>query len=195
MLGQSADQMSSVKALGDNIVEQHHHVRHFVGQRQIDDIEIVLTVEHVQVFNHLLIGDITLAERNGLIEDRQGIAHSAISLLGNDIQRLLLVGDMLFLCHGLEMTDDIGHRHPLEVVYLTTTDDRRQDLMFLGGGEDEDHVGRWLFQRLEESIESLCGEHVHLVDDKHFVFADLRRYTCLLHQRLDVLHGVVTGRV
>ena len=36
---------------------------------------------------------------------------------------------------------------------------------------------------------------MHLVDDKHLVLAHLRRYACLLHQRLDVLHGVVRGRV
>ena len=63
--------------------------------------------------------------------------------------------------------------------------------MFLRGGQDEDDVRRWLFQRFQKSVEGLCGEHVHLVDDKHFVFAYLWWDARLLHERLDVLHRVV----
>ena len=67
--------------------------------------------------------------------------------------------------------------------------------MLLGSGEDEDHMSRRLLQGLEEGIEGSCGEHVHLVDDEHLVLTDLRRDACLLHQHLDILHGVVRGSV
>ena len=40
-----------------------------------------------------------------------------------------------------------------------------RDLVRLGGGEDEDDVGRRLLERLEQGVEGLGGEHVDLVDD------------------------------
>ena len=67
--------------------------------------------------------------------------------------------------------------------------------MFLRSGQDEDDMCRWLLQRLQESVEGSSRQHVNLVDDEHLILADLRWYTCLLHQRLDVLNGVVGGSI
>ena len=36
---------------------------------------------------------------------------------------------------------------------------------------------------------------MHLVDDEHLILAYLWWYACLVHQRFDVLHRVVTGGV
>ncbi len=93
------------------------------------------------------------------------------------------------------MGDGVGHGHTLEVVYLASAQDGRQNLVLLGGGEDEDHV-RWrLLQRLKEGIEGSGAEHVYLVDDEHLVLAHLRRDAGLLHQGLDVVHTIVAGGV
>ena len=67
--------------------------------------------------------------------------------------------------------------------------------MFLGSRQDKNNVSGRLFQRFQKRIECRCGEHVYLVDDEHLVFTNLRRYACLVHERFDVLHGVVTGSV
>jgi hypothetical protein len=47
--------------------------------------------------------------------------------------------------------------------------DRRQHLLRLRGGEDEDEVVRWLLDDLEQGVEALRGDHVRLVDDEHAV--------------------------
>ena len=195
MFGETADKQSSIKSFIDDLVEQHHDVCHLVLNSQVDDFKVVLCVQHVQVFNDLLIGDIPLTERYRLVEDTQRIAHTAICLLSNDSQCLFLILHALFLCHGFQMTDGVTHRHTLEVIDLTTTQDGRQNLMFLGGGKDEDDMGRGLFQRLQEGVEGSRGEHVYLVDDEHLVFAYLWWDACLFHQCLDVLHGVVGGSI
>ena len=99
------------------------------------------------------------------------------------------------LSHVLQVIHGVADGHPFKVVDLAAAENRRQDLMLLGGGEDEDDVCGWFFQCLQKGVEGRGGEHVHLVDDKHLVFAKLWWDAGLLHQRLDVLYGVVAGCV
>ncbi len=67
--------------------------------------------------------------------------------------------------------------------------------MLLSGGEDELGIRRWLFQGLQESVEGILAEHVHLVDDVDLVTPDLWGNADLLHQIADVLHRIVGSRV
>ena len=78
---------------------------------------------------------------------------------------------------------------------LTTTEDGWQNLMLLGRRKDEDDVCGRLFKGFQKSVEGCCGEHMYLVNDEHLVTAQLRWDPGLFHERLDVLHGVVTGSV
>ena len=195
MFGKPADQQSSVESLVDDLVKQHHDVAHLVIHGEVDDLEVILRVQHVQVLYHFLVRDIPLTERDCLVEDAQGVTHTAVRLLRNDGKSLVLILDALFLRYRFQMVDGVTYRHPLEVVNLTTAQDCRQDLVFLCGGEDEDDMRGRLFQRLQESVKGCRGEHMHLVDDKHLVFTHLWRYTGLFHQGLDMLHGVVGGSV
>ena len=191
MASQPLDEQAAVETLIENVVEQHHRLAHLVLHGVVHHAEVVFRVEHVEVFNHLLVGDVALTERRSLVEDAQRVAHAAVGLLGNDGQRLVLILDALLLGHVLQVGHGVLHRHALEVVNLAAAQDGGQDLVLLGGGEDEDDVCRRLLQRLEEGVEGGRREHVHLVDDKHLVASQLRRYARLLHECLDMLHGVV----
>ena len=95
----------------------------------------------------------------------------------------------------LQMINRVADGHTLEVVDLATREDGGQYLVLLGGGEDEDDVCGRLFECLQKSIEGSGGEHVHLVDDEHLVASQLRRDARLLHERLDMLYGVVAGGI
>ena len=67
--------------------------------------------------------------------------------------------------------------------------------MFFRSGEDKDRMcGRFL-QCLEESVECLYGEHMHLIDDIDAVSADLRRDTYLVDQVADIIDRVVRGGI
>ena len=169
MLGQTLNEQSAVEALVDDIVQQHHYVAHLIYYGEIDDLEVVLGVEHVQVFDHFLVGDVALTERGGLVEDGEGVAHTAVGFLGDDGEGLFVIGDALLFGHVLQMIDGVADGHPFEVVDLTTAEDGGQDLVLLRRGEDEDDVcGRFL-ECLEEGVEGSRREHVNLVDDEHFV--------------------------
>ena len=67
--------------------------------------------------------------------------------------------------------------------------------MLLCRRQDEYHVCRRFLKSLQKGVECRCRQHVHLVDDKHLILTHLRRYSCLFHQSLDVLHRVIAGSV
>ena len=171
MFGQTLDEESAVEAFVDDIVEQHHDVADLVFQTQVDNLEVILGVEHVQVLNHLFVCDVALAERGCLVEDGEGIAHTAIGLLGNNVEGLFLVGDTFLLCHMHQMVDGVADGHALEIVDLATAEDGGKNLVLLGGGENEDHMCWRLLECFQECIEGCGGEHVNLVDDEYLVTA------------------------
>ena len=67
--------------------------------------------------------------------------------------------------------------------------------MLLGSCQNENSMVRRFFQRFQESVESGSRQHVHLVDDKHFVLAYLRRYPHLVDERAYIVHRVVRGGI
>ena len=67
--------------------------------------------------------------------------------------------------------------------------------MFFGGGEHEDHVGRGLFERLEEGVEGRLREHVDLVDYEHAVAPFGGGNLHLVDEFADIVDGVVGGGV
>ena len=191
MFCESLNKKSAIKPLIDNRVEQYHNVAHLIIYREVDDLEIILAVEYVQVLDNFIISDVTLAERCSLIEYRECIAHTSISLFCNHGQCLLFESDTLLLGHMLKVVDGVANSHTLKVVYLATAQDGGQDFMLFGCGQNENHMCGWLLKCFKECIECSSRQHVNLVDDKYLVFAKLRRDTGLFHQCLDVLNRVV----
>ena len=195
MLGKPLYHVAAIETAAQNAVECYHHLGYLVLQSQVYQTEIVVAVEHVQVLDHLLVSDVAHAEAGSLVEDREGIAHTSVSLFGYHGERLFFILYAFLLSHHLQVVDGIGYRHSLKVVNLASAQDGRQNLMLLGSGEDEDDMLRWLFQRLEKGVEGCCREHVDLIDDKHFILAHLRRNAGLLHQNLNLVNTVVAGGI
>ena len=69
MGSQSGDEMVAVEALVQYLVEQQQGIAHFVVQQDVCQAEIVLVIQHVEVFYHLLIGDVSSCEAGCLVED------------------------------------------------------------------------------------------------------------------------------
>ena len=195
MSRQAVDEVPPVKAFAKNAIQKQHGVADLVLQGVVYDFEIVFRVENVEVFYDLLVSDVALAEAGGLVEDGQRVAHSAVCLLRNQFQSLLLVCDAFLLRNFFQMVDGVGDSHSLEVVDLTARQDGRQYLVLFGRGQDENHVCGWFFQRFQKRVEGRRRKHVYLVDDENLVASHLWRNAGLLHQRLDVFHGVVAGRI
>ena len=93
------------------------------------------------------------------------------------------------------MLDQPGGGDQLEVVALAAGQDGDGDLVHLGRGEDEHHVGRRLLQRLQQGVERLGREHVDLVDDVDLLAPLGRGVADGLAQVAGVLDAAVGGAV
>ena len=150
------DKMTTIKTVGQDLVEQKHDVGSLVFKGEVDDSEIVFGIEHIEVFYDLLIGDVSLAEGSHLVKNGQCIAHTSVGLFGNHSQSLFLIGVALFLGNHLQVVDSALNRHTLEIINLTARDNGRQNLVLLCGCQYEDDMRGRFLQSLQESIESLC---------------------------------------
>ena len=52
----------------------HRHLAHLVFQCNIYVLDIVVTIQNVEVFYHLLVGDVALAEAGSLVEDGESVS-------------------------------------------------------------------------------------------------------------------------
>ena len=151
----------------------------------------MLVVEDIEIADHILVFHVIAAEGHRLVENRERIPHCPVRLPGNYMQGLIVNVDILLRCYSPEILHDIRDAYAVEIISLAAGEDSREYLVLLRGRQDEDGMGRRLFQRLQERIEGGLGQHVHLVNDIDAVLPDLRRYLDLVHQGLDVIHAVV----
>ena len=195
MRAQRQHEMQGIEALRQDLVERQQRRGIVAGDEGIHQFERVLVIQDVQIAHDVLILDVCPAEGHRLVENRKRVAHRSVRLLGNDVQGLIIDPDPLFLRDAAQVHHDVGHADAVEVVGLAARQDRRDDLVLLGRGEDEDRVCRGFLERLEEGVEGRRAQHVDLIDDIDAVAADLRRNLHLLQQGLDILHAVVGSRI
>ena len=103
---------------------------------------------------------------DGLIAQAQRIAHTAIGgasqrlqRLGLGLNRLLLGGE-----YPLQLTHYFRWLQVTQMELQTARQHRGWQLARLGGGEQETDMLRRLLQRLQQRIEAVIGEHMHLVN-------------------------------
>ena len=103
--------------------------------------------------------------RRHLVEDGKRVTGRAPPPPDGHVERL--VGDLQVgrLPHLLEqLAQGVGAEQP-ELEVLGAAADGGQHLLGVGGGQDEDHVGGRLLQRLQQGVGRRRREHVDLVDD------------------------------
>ena len=101
-----------------------------------------------------------------LLKQAQRVAHPPFSRHRNDPQRLTLNRQLLAPADVLELLHDPPRRDPLKVVPLTPRLDGIEHFMWLGGRKDKMDGRRRLFEKLEQRVERLVGEHMHFIDDE-----------------------------
>ena len=89
----------------------------------------------------------------------------------------------------------LAGRHQPERVVVHPRPDGGDDLVGLGGREDELHVRRWLLDDLEQRVGGVGREHVRLVDDVDLVARRGRGEERPLAQVAGVVDQTVGGRV
>src|SRR5439155_20440235 len=83
----------------------------------------------------------------------------------------------------------------MKIKALAAAQNRWQNLLRLGRGEDEFHVWRRFLERLQESIEGRCAEHVHFVDDVDLEMPFARGVTHIVAQLSHLFDAIITRAV
>ena len=140
---------------------------HGLGVAAFDGVEHrgnLVAADRADQFRNVVPSQLAFAEGDGLIGDREGVAHAAPCGLGDDLKGLGFEFDA-FIGHGVGQIGGnllLGDVFQLELE--AAREDRDRHFLRIGGGKQEfDVLGR-LLQGLEEGVEAGGGEHVDFVD-------------------------------
>ena len=161
-------------------------VRHAVDPAVADEAEHLL---------HERGGHGAVGEGDALVEDGERVAQAAVRLQRDELERVVRRLRLHRVADGAQAPFDLADGDAAEIVALAAGLDGGGHLVRLGRREDEDDVGGRLLERLEERVERLRREHVHLVDDVDFVAALGGREFHRLAQAADLVDAAVRRRV
>ena len=183
------------QATDGQFVGHGQHALGVAGGQRVQQPHQMTLVDRAQHAAHGFFGQVAGAVGDGLVGQRQGVAHGAGCRLADQAQRGNLEADLLLAQHGLQMADNGVGRHLLQVELQAARQHGHRDLLRIGGREDEFDVRRRLFQRLEHGVERMPGQHVDFVDHVDLEAARARRVDGLLEQLGHFLDATVRGRV
>ena len=155
VLGKSGNEMLATEAFFNYLLIQQQTVGNIASPEIVHKTEIVLAVEHVEVFDTAFVCEVAVAEINQLVEHRKRIAQAALGFLGYNMQGFRLIGNTFLRRHILQMFGYILDFDAFEIENLATRQNCGYYLVFLGGGKYKFGVRRRLLQSFEECVESL----------------------------------------
>ena len=195
MLQQVAHQPAEFLPLPGESVEFSQQLRGISRKNGVSQREQLFLRRQAKHREHIAFIDVVTAKTDELVERRLGVAHATFRATGNRVQRLFCGVHTLVAANVLEMFGDEIDRDASQIVTLAARHDRRQHLLWLRRGENELHMlGRFL-QRLEQRIERLLREHVHLVDDVDFELRRGRRVHHRVAQFANFIDATIAGAV
>ena len=195
VLRQTVHKVERVEALIPNLLVDEQRLGHIATAKCLVEPEVVVIVEHIQVLDSALVGDVALARCQHLVIDRQRIAHGTVGLLRYHVERGRLGCHALVLADALQLLHDVGHSDARKVIDLATRQDGGDNLLLLGGGENEDGILGRLLKGLEKRIKRRLRQHVNLVDDEHAIPSHLRRNTHLVGEVAYLIHRIVARSI
>ena len=184
-----------VVAIQGDLAQGRQGCTRILSQSALEDSVQDGAVDEAEDLGNFLLANGLAGEGQDLVEQGLRIAHGAATFAGDDLEAGVGDADAFLLSYELESLVDGSHRNHLEIEALTAADYGVEQLLGVGGREDEDYVSRWLFEGLEQSVEALLGDHVHFVDDVDLVARPLRRVLHLLDQVADVVDAVVGSSI
>ena len=194
-LGEIADHFGSFGAVAmqaRKAIERGRKIATENGFGEIEDAAAIGEAEHVA---HARRGDVALAHRDRLIEDRETIANGAFRGAGDELQRVG-IGLRAFAFRNLL---EVRRKHRLldasEIEALATRQHSDGDFTDFGRRENEADVRGRFLKCLQQRVERALRQHVNLVDDEHLRARDERRILRAFDDLADVVDAGVRGGV
>ena len=180
---------------GRKAVGLQHHGSGIAGGQQRQQFGRQVFIDRAEHLLHRGLLHLPRAQRDGLVEQRQTVAHAAACGLADQLQAPFFIGNVF----GLQDVGQVsGHGGRADVAQTELHAARQhgdRHLLRIGGGQHEDDVGWRLFQRLQHGVEGVGGEHVDLVDDEDLVAAHRGQVGGVLQHHRHFLDLAVGGRV
>jgi hypothetical protein len=180
----------------DDLLDRLEHRRAVVRREPVHArIEQRVRSETEQRDRQLVRHPLRPSPTDQLVQHAQRVTHRTRTGPHHQRKRGRLDRHTLRLAQRRHVVGQHLRRDQAERVVVRTRPDRPDDLVGLGGGEDELEVRRRLLDQLQQSVEALRGHHVRLVDDVDLVAALDRREEGSLPQIAGVVHTAVRRRV
>ena len=165
------------------------------GEQGFANLHQVGGVDGAQHAAHRFFGHGAGGIGNGLVGQRERIAHRAVCGLREQAQRIGFVLHAFVVQHTAQVVDDVPGRHLLEVELQAARQHRDGHFLRVGRREDELEVRRRLFERLQHRVEGVVREHVHFVDHVDLEARGRGRVGRAFEQRGHFINAAVRGRV
>ena len=172
-----------------------HHGSGIAGGQQRQQFGGQVFIDRAEHLLHGGLLHLPRAQRDGLVEQRQTVAHAAAGGLADQLQAPFLIGDVFGLQHIGQVSSHGGRADVAQAELHAARQHGDRHLLRISGGQHEDDVGRRLFQRLQHGVEGVGGEHVDLVDDEDLVAAHRGQVGGVLQHHRHFLDLAVGGRV
>ena len=152
-------------------------------------------VERAQHAANRFFADHARRVGDGLVGQRQRVAHAAVSRARQQTQGLYFKSYLLVGEHMFEVADNMRRRHLLQIELQAARQDGHRNFLRIGGGQNEFHMRGRLFQRFQHRVEGMVGQHVHFVDHIDLEARIDRRIDGALKQRRHFIDTAVRRRI
>ena len=189
------EESGEVFAVAGEVFEESEDLAEAAGEQGLGEVEDLALGDEPEHGEHVVFLDVVATEADELIEGGLGVAHAAIGAAGDGVEgiRADLYG-FEFRDPG-EVLDDEGGGDAAEVEALAAGEDGGQDFFRFGGGEHEFGVGGRFFERFQEGVEGLLGQHVDFVNDIDLEPGSGRSVADGVAELADFLDAAIAGAV
>ena len=129
--------MQSIEPPGQDFVKQEKHFLKTPVKGHLCQTEIIIPVQYIQIGNNLFVCHFFTAHGNTLIQQRKGIPHGSVCLLGYDAKRIPTNGYPFFFCYLFQVMCHCLNRDTVEIKDLASGKNGGEDFVFFGCGQNE----------------------------------------------------------
>lgn len=180
----------------DDAVDLLEHRSTVTGRQGVDRRVQQRTIGETQQRGSTGVGEPVIGRTGDqLVEHRERVTDRPTTGTRDEREDSRLHGHALGRAEALHVLGQPRRRNQTERVVVGARTDRADDLLRLGGREDELHVLRRFLDDLQQRVEALRRHHVRLVDDVDLEPALRRAVGRTLAQVASVVDTSVAGRV